>query len=73
MLMTREELCHLNARLERELTRHEVGTIARANLLASQNYSQGDGAARIAFLIGNGLRTACGGSAYPESFGRIGN
>jgi hypothetical protein len=35
MLMTREELCDLNARLERELMRHEAGSVARINLLAS--------------------------------------
>ena len=35
MLMTREELCDLNARLERALMRHEAGRVARADLLAS--------------------------------------
>jgi hypothetical protein len=35
LLMTREELCDLNARLERELSRHETGSVARADLLAS--------------------------------------
>jgi hypothetical protein len=35
MLMTREELCDLNARLERALTQHEAGSMARADLLAS--------------------------------------
>ena len=35
MLMTREELCDLNARLERALMRHEAGSVARADLLAS--------------------------------------
>jgi hypothetical protein len=39
MLMTREELCDLNARLARELARYAVGSIARANLLTSLRMS----------------------------------
>jgi hypothetical protein len=35
MLMTREELCDLTAKLERELMRYKAGSVARANLLAS--------------------------------------
>jgi hypothetical protein len=35
MHMTREELCDLNARPERALTRYEAGSRARSDLLAS--------------------------------------